>query len=112
MRRSTLIPTLVMGAGAAIAGAAILANWLRRGGPGSQTNASEAMDDINLRSRPSPEEVVDAGVQQTFPASDPTAVEGAFETAYERERRREAGAGTAQSPETPAPRSPDWMLRR
>ncbi len=111
MKRSRLVPSVVMGVGAAIAGAAILANWLRRGGHGSQTNASEAMDDIHLRSRPSPEEVVDAGVQGTFPASDPTAVEGAFETAYGREQRREAGSEKPAAAPAEA-RSPDWMLKR
>lgn len=113
MKRSTLIPSLAFGVGAALAGAALLANRLRRRGPGSQTNASEAIDDINLRSRPSAEDVVDAGVQHTFPASDPTAVQGAFETAFDREQRQQAATGAPASPETTAaPRSPDWMLRR
>jgi hypothetical protein len=56
--------------------------------------------------------VVDAGVQQTFPASDPPAVEGAFETAYEREQRSGADPAHQEGAVTPAPRSPDWMLRR
>lgn len=112
MRRGIRIPSMVMGMGAAIAGASLLANRLRRRGHGSQTNASEAVDDVNLRSRPSSEEVVDAGVQQTFPASDPPAVEGAFETAYEREQRH-PGAGEGQpTGAAGAPRSPDWMFRR
>ncbi len=53
---------------------------------GSQTNASEAMDDIELGSNPSHEEVLDAGVKETFPASDPVAV-GKAETAYEKKKR-------------------------
>jgi hypothetical protein len=32
----------------------------------SQTNASEAMDDIELGSNPHPEEVLDAGVRKRF----------------------------------------------
>ena len=112
MRRGIRIPSMVMGVGAAIAGAALLAHRLRRGGHGSQTNASDAMDDVHLRSRPSTEEVVDAGVQQTFPASDPPAVEGAFETAYEREQRAGGAPAHQEGAATPPPRSPDWMLRR
>ena len=112
MKRGLRVPSMVMGIGAAIAGAALLASRLRRGGSGSQTNASAAMDDVNLRPRPSTEEVVDAGVQQTFPASDPTAVEGAFETAYEREQRGAGGQAHPDGAPEGAPRSPDWMLRR
>ena len=113
MRRGIRVPSIVMGMGAVIAGASLLASRLRRGGQGSQTNASDAVDDVNLRSRPSSEEVVDAGVQQTFPASDPTAVDGAFETAYEREQRHPAGGeGQPAGAAAGAPRSPDWMFRR
>ena len=40
----------------------------------------------------------------TFPASDPPAVEGAFETAYEREQRGTGGAQAHQDgAATPAP---------
>lgn len=60
---------------------------------GSTTNASDAVDDIRLRPGASAEEVLDAGVQETFPASDPVSVNGQGETAYEKEqRRRRAGA--------------------
>ena len=43
-------------------------------GVGSQTNASEAMDDIELGANPSTEDKLDAGVKETFPASDPVSV--------------------------------------
>ena len=59
----------------------------RRNATGSQTNASDAMDDIHLRPGASHEEVVDAGVKETFPASDPVSVKPS-ETAYEREQRK------------------------
>jgi hypothetical protein len=55
---------------------------------GSQTNASDAVDDIELRPDAAPDEVLDVGVQHTFPASDPVAVQDAYETADERQRRR------------------------
>ena len=56
--------------------------------------------------RPTPDEIVDEGVQETFPASDPVSVATQSETAYEREKRG------APSPVQPAParRSPDWMF--
>ena len=53
---------------------------------GSTTNASDAVDDIKLGPNPSVDEKLDAGVQETFPASDPVSVEPS-ETAYEREQR-------------------------
>jgi hypothetical protein len=53
----------------------------------SQTNASEAVDDIDLGSNPHPEEVLDAGVKGTFPASDPVSVSAPSETAYEKKKR-------------------------
>jgi hypothetical protein len=58
---------------------------------GSQTNASEAVDDIELGSNPKPEEVLDAGVKETFPASDPVSVNAPAETAYEKKKRGELG---------------------
>jgi hypothetical protein len=57
---------------------------------GSNTNASDAVDDINLKPNASHDEVVDAGVQETFPASDPVSVKPS-ETAYEREQRKRGG---------------------
>ena len=51
----------------------------------STTTASEAMDDIpHPRTR---DQTIDAGVKETFPASDPVSVVP-DETAYEREQRK------------------------
>lgn len=44
---------------------------------GSQTNAAE-VDSPELRPDATPDEVLDAGVEFTFPASDPIAVESAY----------------------------------
>jgi hypothetical protein len=78
-----------------IAAAAAAGYWLHRRGrkprhTGSTTNASDAVDDIELKSDASHEEVVDAGVQETFPASDPVSVKPS-ETAYERDQRKRGG---------------------
>ena len=54
---------------------------------GSTTNASDAVDDIELPSNPRRDEVLDAGVKETFPASDPVSVSAEGETAWEREQR-------------------------
>ena len=79
-----------------IAAAAAAGYWLHRktrkprvGGrnSGSTTNASDAVDDIELKPGASHEEHVDAGVQETFPASDPVSVKPS-ETAYEKARRK------------------------
>jgi hypothetical protein len=56
---------------------------------GSTTNASEAVDDIELSSNPDTDEVLDAGVKETFPASDPVSVNHTTETAYEKKKRGE-----------------------
>ena len=53
---------------------------------GSTTNASDAVDDIELHPDASHDEKVDAGVKETFPASDPVSVKPS-ETAYERQQR-------------------------
>ena len=67
-------------------------NRYRLGRPsGSTTNASDAMDDIDLGHRPSREKIVDAGVMETFPASDPVSVNPS-ETAWERQQRLKRGA--------------------
>jgi hypothetical protein len=76
-----LIPLL------AVAGAAA---WLynkygKARGAGSQTNASDAVDDIELAANPTQDEMLDAGVQETFPASDPVAVDK-VETAYDKQK--------------------------
>jgi hypothetical protein len=77
-----LIPLL------AVAGAAAwLYNKSRNSrGAGSPTNASDAVDDIELSPNPTQDEMLDAGVQETFPASDPVAVDK-VETAYEKQKR-------------------------
>jgi hypothetical protein len=54
---------------------------------GSTTNASDAVDDIELGANPHPEDVLDAGVKETFPASDPVSVSAPSETAYEKKKR-------------------------
>ena len=54
--------------------------------PGSTTNASDAVDDIKLRANPTVDEQLDAGVQETFPASDPVSTQPS-ETAYEKNKR-------------------------
>jgi len=58
---------------------------------GSTTNASDAVDYIELRAGASHDELVDAGVQETFPASDPVSVNPS-ETAYETAQRQKRGA--------------------
>lgn len=55
--------------------------------PGSTTNASDAMDDINLGPNASADEHLDAGVMETFPASDPVSVGKPSETAWDRQER-------------------------
>ena len=54
---------------------------------GSQTNASEAMDDIHIRPNASSDEHLDAAVMETFPASDPVSSSKRSETAWERQQR-------------------------
>jgi hypothetical protein len=56
---------------------------------GSTTNASEAVDDIEVGAEADRDERLEAGVKETFPASDPVAVDTASETAYEKKRRGE-----------------------
>lgn len=54
---------------------------------GSQTNASDAVDDIKLRPNASADEHLDAAVMETFPASDPVSPGKPSETAWERQQR-------------------------
>jgi hypothetical protein len=54
---------------------------------GSTTNASDAVDDVKLGANSSVDEKLDAGVQETFPASDPVSIAQPSETAYERKQR-------------------------
>ena len=78
--------TLIIGLAAVIGGTSAYKRYRSR--PiGSQTNASDAMDDIHLPSRPTADEALDAGVKETFPASDPVSVSKPSETAYEKQQR-------------------------
>ena len=54
---------------------------------GSQTNASDAMDDIHLGPNASSDEHLDAAVMETFPASDPVSPGKPSETAWQRQQR-------------------------
>jgi len=99
-----------MAAGAAIASLSLLARTLRRGGHGSQTNASDAMDDIELRPNATTEEVVDASVKHTFPASDPVAPQAPVETAFDKKVQGERHDRVQDI--SPPARSADWMLQR
>jgi hypothetical protein len=54
---------------------------------GSTTNASDAVDDVQLSPRASPDEHLDAAVMETFPASDPISPGKPSETAWERQQR-------------------------
>lgn len=45
---------------------------------GSPTNASDAVDSVEIPADAGPEEVLDAGVEQTFPASDPVSIDSAY----------------------------------
>jgi len=71
----------------AVAGAAYYFYRNRGRSIGSQTNASEAMDDIHVRSGASADEHLDAAVMETFPASDPVSSGKPSETAWERQQR-------------------------
>ena len=71
----------------AAAGAAYWYFKRNRRSAGSNTNASDAVDDIHVPPNPHPEQIVDEGVKETFPASDPVAVSAAGETAWERQQR-------------------------
>ena len=55
---------------------------------GSTTNASDAVDGMKLPPRPSMDELLDEGVEETFPASDPVSIVSAGETVWERRQRR------------------------
>jgi hypothetical protein len=72
---------------AAAAGYYFYNRYRKQQGAGSQTNASDAVDDIELSPNASPEEKLDAGVKETFPASDPVSVDATSETAYEKRKR-------------------------
>ena len=86
-----LVPPFKLLVPLALIGAYTYSRKRRRMTGGSPTNASDAVDDIELPPNASPEEILDAGVAETFPASDPVSVSGAGETAYEKEQRRRRG---------------------
>ncbi|MGQ0651059.1 MAG: hypothetical protein ACT4P4_02140 [Betaproteobacteria bacterium] len=46
--------------------------------PGSTTNASDAVDDVEIAADAGADEVLDAGIEQTFPASDPVSIDSAY----------------------------------
>jgi hypothetical protein len=71
------LSTLLAAAGVGLAVYALSRKAVRRS-YGSQTNASDAVDDVALDPDATPDELLDAGVQYTFPASDPVAVESAW----------------------------------
>ena len=71
----------------AAAGAAYYLYRNRDRSIGSQTNASEAMDDIHVRPNASSDEHLDAAVMETFPASDAVSPGKPSETAWEKQQR-------------------------
>ena len=54
---------------------------------GSTTNASDAVDDIDVRPNADSDEHLDAAVMETFPASDAVSPGKPAETAWERQQR-------------------------
>lgn len=81
------LPLIKLGLAAA-AGYFLYNSYRRSQATGSTTNASEAVDDIELGSNPTTDEKLDAGVKETFPASDPVSISHPSETAYEAAQRR------------------------
>ena len=71
----------------AAGGAAYYFYRQRTRSPGSQTNASDAVDDIHIRPNASADEHLDAAVMETFPASDPVSPGKRSETAWEKQQR-------------------------
>lgn len=70
----------------------VIAELARRGlergtSAGSTTNASDAMDELSVPSHPTGDELLDEGIQETFPASDPVAVPSEGETMWERRHK-------------------------
>jgi hypothetical protein len=80
------LPIIKLGLAAA-AGYYFYNRYRKTRGIGSQTNASDAVDDIEISANAHPEEMLDAGVKETFPASDPVSVNNQYETAYEKKQR-------------------------
>jgi len=82
---------LIIGLAAVVTGASAYKRYRDRPA-GSQTNASDAMDDIHVPANPTHDELLDAGVKETFPASDPVSVSQPSETAYEKQQRKKRSA--------------------
>ena len=82
------LPLIKLGLAAA-AGYYFYNKYRKSRATGSTTNASEAVDDIELGRHPKAEELLDAGVKETFPASDPVSTSAPSETAYEKKKRGE-----------------------
>jgi len=55
-----------------------MANRPKRKTAGSPTNASDAIDDVELASDADEEDVLDEGLKETFPASDPVSVQKTY----------------------------------
>ncbi len=81
------LPLIKLGLAAA-ARYLLYSSYMRSRAVGSTTNASDAVDDIDLPANPTDEEKLDAGVQETFPASDPVSITQPSDTAYEAAQRR------------------------
>ena len=77
-------------ASALIAAATVIYVFSRRRTPsyGSATNASDAVSAPFLAADATPEDVLDVGVQYTFPASDPVSIEHAYNAARAKENGR------------------------
>ena len=58
---------------------------------GSTTNASDARSAPLLAADATAEEILDAAVEYTFPASDPISIEHAYETALSKANGKENG---------------------
>ena len=71
----------------AAAGAAYWYYSRNRRYSGSTTNASDAVDDIQVPPNASTDQQLDAGVKETFPASDPVSISAEGETAWEKQQR-------------------------
>ena len=54
--------------------------------PGSPTNANDKVDDVELPPDADEEDVLDEGLQETFPASDPVSVQ----RTYKRKKAKKA----------------------
>ena len=71
---------------------------------GSTTNASDAVNETKLPSKPTTEQVVDHAGEESFPASDPVAVGSAVKkAAKEPEPAKSELQAKRRSP-------PDWLL--